>query len=123
MVLQADHASSEDCARVSREAIELSGRIDALFNNAGVVLRGTSETTTEKEWAETLALNVTAPWLMSRFLIPHMRENGGGVIVNNSSDWVSGSVGRLNYAIFLNEIRISWFDVQARNYILFLLLS
>ena len=89
--LQADHAKKEDCERVASSAIELAGRVDALFNNAGVVLRGNAEATTEEEWEETMALNVTAPWRMCRLLIPHMRANGGGVIVNNSSDW--GLVG------------------------------
>ncbi len=85
--VQADHKAAEDCERVVRVVTEAC-RIHALFNNAGVVLKGTAESTTEAEWAETFALNVTAPWRMARLLIPHMRANGGGVIVNNSSDWV-----------------------------------
>jgi len=84
----ADHTNADDCARAVVEAVAVLGRVHALFNNAGLVLRGTAETTTEDEWAETMALNVTAPWRMTRLLIPHFREHGGGVIVNNSSDWV-----------------------------------
>jgi len=63
------------------------GRIDGLFNNAGVVIGGTAETTGEAEWAMIMALNVTAVWRMCKAVIPVMRGSGGGAIVNNASDW------------------------------------
>jgi len=62
-----------------------------LFNNAGIVVHGTAESTSEQEWQDTLDLNVTAVWRMSRLVVPHMRQQGGGVIINNASDW--GLVG------------------------------
>ncbi len=85
--IQADHARLEDCERVVTETIRLFDRVDILFNNAGIVTRGTAETTPEDIWDETFALNVTAVWRMSRLVIPHMKRQGGGVIVNNGSDW------------------------------------
>lgn len=63
------------------------GRIDGLFNNAGVVLGGTAESTSEQDWDTVLALNVTAVWRMCKAVIPAMRAQGGGAIVNNASDW------------------------------------
>jgi meso-butanediol dehydrogenase/(S,S)-butanediol dehydrogenase/diacetyl reductase len=91
MYIQADHRRKEDCERVVTETLEAFGRIDILFNNAGIVVSGTAETTTEIDWEDTLALNVTAVWRMSRLVVPVMRRQGGGVIINNASDW--GLVG------------------------------
>jgi len=85
--IQADHTKLVDCERVVAETIRLFGRVDILFNNAGIVTKGTAETTPEAVWDETFAVNVTAVWRMSKLVIPHMKRQGGGVIVNNGSDW------------------------------------
>jgi NAD(P)-dependent dehydrogenase (short-subunit alcohol dehydrogenase family) len=85
--VEADHAKAEGCSRVVDRTLAEFGRVDILFNNAGVVTSGTAETTSEETWSETLAINVTAVWRMSRLVLPHMRSQGRGVIVNNGSDW------------------------------------
>lgn len=85
--VEADHCQSDACSRVVERTLAEFGRIDILFNNAGIVTGGTAETTREEVWEETLAINVTAVWRMSRLVLPHMRRQGGGVIVNNGSDW------------------------------------
>ncbi len=87
----ADHRLPEDCQRSVAQTLEAFGHIDILFNNAGIVVHGTAESTTEQDWQDTLDLNVTAVWRMSRLVVPHMRQQGGGVIINNASDW--GLVG------------------------------
>jgi meso-butanediol dehydrogenase/(S,S)-butanediol dehydrogenase/diacetyl reductase len=87
----ADHCLPDDCARSVAETLAAFGHIDILFNNAGVVIKGTAEATSEKDWQDTLDLNVTAVWRMSRLVLPVMRAQGGGVIINNASDW--GLVG------------------------------
>lgn len=83
----ADHTRLEDCARSVAEAFDTFGRIDILFNNAGTVIGGTAEATSEEDWSQTLLLNVTAVWRMSKLVLPIMRRQGGGIIVNNASDW------------------------------------
>jgi NAD(P)-dependent dehydrogenase (short-subunit alcohol dehydrogenase family) len=83
----ADHTQADDCFRVVERTLAEFGRLDILFNNAGIVTSGTAETTSEQVWSATLAINVTAVWRMSRLAIPHMRRQGQGVIVNNGSDW------------------------------------
>ncbi len=100
LFVEADHTRSADCARVVESALREFGQIDILFNNAGIVTKGTAETTSEADWAQTLAINVTAVWRMCRLVIPHLRRQGGGVIVNNASDWaVVGGKGALPYAV------------------------
>ena len=89
--IAADHRQREDCERSIAQMLSIFGRIDILFNNAGVVVQGTAESTSEQDWEDTLSLNVTAVWRMSSLAIPVMRRQGGGIIINNASDW--GLVG------------------------------
>jgi NAD(P)-dependent dehydrogenase (short-subunit alcohol dehydrogenase family) len=99
LFVETDHTQSADCARLVASALGAFGKIDILFNNAGIVTKGTAETTTEADWAQTLAVNVTAVWRMCKLVIPELRKNGGGAIVNNASDWaVVGGKGALPYA-------------------------
>jgi NAD(P)-dependent dehydrogenase (short-subunit alcohol dehydrogenase family) len=98
--LQADHTRLADCECVVAESVRQFGRIDILFNNAGVVMKGTAETTSEEDWAYLMNLNVNAVWRMSRLVLPRMRKQGGGVIVNNASDWgMVGAADALAYAV------------------------
>lgn len=83
----ADHTRPEDCQRVVDATLATHGRVDVLFNNAGVVLGGSAEATSEADWGHVFDLNVTAVWRMSRLVLPAMRVQGGGAIVNNASDW------------------------------------
>jgi NAD(P)-dependent dehydrogenase (short-subunit alcohol dehydrogenase family) len=85
--IAADHTQAQDCHQVIERVIGDFGRLDILFNNAGIVLSGTAESTSEEAWRHTLDLNVTAVWRMSKLALPYMRAQGGGVIINNASDW------------------------------------
>lgn len=85
--IQADHTQADDCSRVVERTLSEFGRVDILFNNAGIVTSGTAETTSDDVWEQTLAINVTAVWRMCKLVIPVMKQQGGGVIVNNGSDW------------------------------------
>ena len=87
LFVEADHTRADDCSRVVERTLAEFGRVDILFNNAGIVTGGTAETTSEEVWNETLAINVTAVWRMSRLVLPIMKKQGKGVIVNNGSDW------------------------------------
>jgi NAD(P)-dependent dehydrogenase (short-subunit alcohol dehydrogenase family) len=85
--VQADHTRIQECQAVVEAALREFGQIDILFNNAGIVTSGTAETTDEITWRDTLEINVTAVWHMSKLVLPVMKKLGKGVIINNGSDW------------------------------------
>ncbi len=91
LYIPADHRLQADCTNSVNETLAAFGRIDILFNNAGIVVKGNAEEVSQEDWDETLLLNVTAVWWMSRLVLPVFRHLGSGVIVNNASDW--GLVG------------------------------
>lgn len=91
LFIQADHRFAADCQACIEKTLQTFGSIHILFNNAGIVTTGTAESITEQDWQDTLDINITAVWRMSRLVIPIFRAQGGGVIVNNASDW--GLVG------------------------------
>ena len=74
----------EDLAAACRARF---GRLDALVNSAGVFYSALAEDTTDEEWDETIAVNLTAVFKLSRAALPLLRESGGGVILNLASDW------------------------------------
>jgi NAD(P)-dependent dehydrogenase (short-subunit alcohol dehydrogenase family) len=92
--IRCDVSRDDDCQRAVQETVAAFGRLDVLFNNAGIIRRATILQITEEEWDRAMAVNVKSIFLMSRYAIPVMTKGGGGAIVNTGSAW--GLVGGRN---------------------------
>ena len=84
---RADVTSADDCRRVVQRASKSFGRVDVLFNNAGIIRRASILETSEEDWDRVMSVNVKSIFLMSREVVPVMERSGGGVIVNTASGW------------------------------------
>jgi NAD(P)-dependent dehydrogenase (short-subunit alcohol dehydrogenase family) len=80
--IKADVSSRDDCSNLIEETIKRLGRIDILVNNAGSSLSKGLEELNDELWYQDLDLILMAAVRMSRGVIPYMRKQGGGSIVN-----------------------------------------
>jgi len=86
--IQADVSSEQDVERMVGQALERNGRIDVLVNNAGLYASLEMRAFTEiplEEWNRVMEVNVASMFLTCRAVVPVMRGQGGGRIVNISS--------------------------------------
>lgn len=88
----------ESLARHVDEVAAREGRIDILINNAGVTHLGNLLHTTLQEMQDVLAVNLEAPFLLMKAVIPHMLRTGAGAIVNNASD--QAFIGKRDSSIY-----------------------
>src|SRR5690349_8722076 len=102
MAIVADLAQPDDCAAVVTRAVRAFGRLDVLLNNAGVgtmVVGGTVESISLDHWDLAQDVNVRAIYLVTRAAVPHLRNAGGGAVVNIASvSAFRGSVERPSHA-------------------------
>lgn len=89
--LQADTSQEADAAKVAEQAMAAYGRIDVLYNNAGIILGKPFQDTTLEEWERIIRVDLTGPFLMSKAVVPHMIKQRKGSIMNISS--VGGIIG------------------------------
>ena len=94
LAVSADLATQDDAERAVWQTVEAFGRIDVLVNAAATDAPGTVEELSVEGWDRTLSVNLRAPFLLSKAAFLHMREAGGGTIVNISS--VAGKKGWAN---------------------------
>jgi len=85
--VQCDVSKTEECQNAVQQTLNELERVDILFNNVGVLHRTSVLETSEEEWDLVHAINLKSAFLFSKYIIPSMMENGGGVIVNSGSGW------------------------------------
>jgi len=93
-----DIRESGFCQHLVDTTCQRFGRLDVLVNSAGISRSGSALETTDQQWHDTIAVNLTALFFLSRAALRVMREHGGGSIVNVASDW--GLVGGRNAASY-----------------------
>jgi meso-butanediol dehydrogenase/(S,S)-butanediol dehydrogenase/diacetyl reductase len=81
-----DLAEEAACDRLVADCVQRFGRLDVLVNNAGIYIRGEAAETSPESWRRTLAVNLDAPFFLSKAALPHLRETRGAII-NIASDW------------------------------------
>jgi meso-butanediol dehydrogenase / (S,S)-butanediol dehydrogenase / diacetyl reductase len=98
IAIEMDVAKAADARRMVDETIRSFGRLDVLVNNAGYGIAGSVVDTEEQAWDDLMSVNVRGVFLCTKFAIPAMKANGGGVIVNTAS--VVAAVGIRNRAAY-----------------------
>ncbi len=85
--VKTDVTRADDCNRLVDGTLSDFGRIDVLFNNAGIIRRSTVTELSEEDWDRVMDVNVKSIFLMSRAVVPVMARAGGGSIINTASGW------------------------------------
>jgi len=94
--LQIDFNSESDIVEKVKFILNTFGKIDILVNNAGIWKFGEADKMSLQEWNETIQINLTSTFLITREVIPSMKKNGAGRIINISS--TAGQRGEAFYS-------------------------
>jgi 2-deoxy-D-gluconate 3-dehydrogenase len=89
--IAADMATAEGPETTAKEAMKAFGNVDILVNNAGIALIDSLLDASIEDWDRTMSVNLRAPWLLAKQLVPQMIKRGSGKIINVSSQ--AGVVG------------------------------
>jgi len=84
-IMAMDVSDEDACANLFRKAAFDFGEIHVLINNAGYHVRGPVESIASDELGKMIDVNLKAPIILSRLVVPYMREAGGGAIINVAS--------------------------------------
>ncbi len=96
--VRADVALATEVEALVSQAVQVYGRLDAAFNNAGISIEGRVHEVSEEEWDRLLGINLKGVWLCMKYELIQMLKQGSGAIVNMSSIWgLVGMTGEAPY--------------------------
>lgn len=105
--MQADLSRRDDAERLIKKVLDKYGRIDVLVNNAGVIKDNPIDEMPDEDFDFVMDVNVKAPWLLSKLVVPRMKKQEYGRIVNISSGTGShGGANKTNYGASKGAINI-----------------
>ncbi len=85
LFVQSDLSEATDCQALIKETVEHFGGVDILINNAGFQQVSPIEHFPEKKWEQMIALMLSAPFRLTKYAWPHMKEKNWGRVVNIAS--------------------------------------
>ena len=98
LFIEHDVTSLQDWERVRKETLNNFGKVDILVNNAGIAILHPLEETTEADWDKTIDVNLKSIFLGCKTILPNMRENKSGSVINISS--IAGLVGLVSASAY-----------------------
>jgi NAD(P)-dependent dehydrogenase (short-subunit alcohol dehydrogenase family) len=98
MFVHCDVREADDCRKAVETIVGEFGRIDILFNNAGVAIRKNAMDLEPEEWDLALDVSLKGQYLLTKYVVPVMIRNGGGSIINTGSGWsLKGGENAVSY--------------------------
>ncbi len=85
------------CKRLIEATIEKTGQLDVLVNNAGVMMESTIEEMALEDWQKTVELNLTVPFLLTKYALPYLKKSRGSIVNIGSIEGLGSNPGHAAY--------------------------
>ena len=95
--IETDLADCQQCAELVNQTVAAFGGVDILINNAGIMQQSGVEEMPLEDWNRAIAVNLTAPFLLTKYALPHLRVNGGTIINIGSIEGLGANPGHAAY--------------------------
>ena len=92
-----DLADPDAPARIVGDVVDRAGRLDVLVNNAGMMQESAVEAMSLDDWQRNLTVNLTAPFLLIRAALPHLRATRGNIVNVGSIEGLGANPGHAAY--------------------------
>lgn len=96
--IKADVSCEKDVENFVNKTMQTFGKIDILFNNAGIYIPGKADELAVEDWDRVIDINLKSVYLGSKYAVPHMKEKGGVIINTASAAGIIGFPDAVSYA-------------------------